>query len=233
METGRVATSDGRLPLDSIIAAAWMRRYEPDMFLNNPAGRCCGEQLYHPELPLEKREADGEWFWACSFAQYHPLGEQIDYWHKRFDSDEAADRVDFDGRRGKVHISSGYYKNYRMPIVYLLIPEIRWYAVGESDEILSLLSTIVGVGKKTGIGYGTVSEWKVEPWPVDMSCHDLNGRLMRAIPKRGGPHYTGIRPPYWHPDNAARCVLPPVGGYREIDWFAEVGLLEASDGRPN
>jgi len=208
LETGQVATTDGRLPLDSIIAAAWMRRHRPDLYYNNPAGRCGGAILFHPTLPLERRETDGEWYWACSFAQYELHGEHIAYWHKRFNVDEATRRVDFDGRRGRVPTSSGYYKEYRMPIVYLVTPELTWYAVGNGDKLRSLLDTIIGVGKKTGMGYGMVAEWRVEPWPEDLSCHDSAGKPMRAIPQTDGPHIAGIRPPYWHPENAARCILP-------------------------
>lgn len=235
LETGRVATIDGGLPLDSIMAAAWMRRHKPDMFLNNPAGRCCGDELIHPELPLRRRELAGEWFWACSFGQYQSRGEGIDYSHKRFDADAAAKWVDFGGRRGKIHVSSGYYKNYRHPIVYLLTPEIIWYAVGDAAEVQSLLVTITAIGKRIAIGYGTIADWRVEPYPIDLSCHDQAGRSMRALPDPDGPRLAGIRPPYWHPANMTRCVMPPPGGYSDIDTnidrYAELEYLAAQPQR--
>ena len=227
LESGRVATIDGWLPIDSIIAAAWMRRHRPDLYYETDAGRRTA--LITPELPLERRELGGEWFWAASCAQYKQLAESLAYSHRRFDDTEAAARVDFAGRRGKVHTQSGYYKNQRLPLVYIVTPRLVWYAVGDQGEVESLLAMIPGIGKKTATGYGAVAEWMVEPWPLDLSCVDELGRPMRALPGANGPDYGGIRPPYWHPSNQARCWRPPPGGWQvdnqEIDWYDAVDAI--------
>ena len=227
LESGRVATMDGWLPLDGILAWAWMLEHNPDLLWHTDAGR--RGDLVTPELPLERRELGGEWFWAASFAQYKQLAESIAYSHKRFDDTEAAGRVDFGGRRGKVHTQSGYYKNQRLPLVYIVTPRLVWYAVGDQGEVELLLAMIPGIGKKTATGYGAVAEWMVEPWPIDLSCVDERGRPMRALPGANGPDQGGIRPPYWHPVNQTRCWQPPPGGWPEdaqgIDWYDAVGAI--------
>ncbi len=215
MADGSVATVDGFLPLDSILAAAWMMRERPEEYYLNRAGLLTAEELFHPPLPLERRELAGEWFWACSFAQYRQLAEGIDWWHKRFDATPAEEFVDFGGRRGKVSDKSGSFKSYRMPLVYILAAELTWHLVGDQVGVESLLASITGIGKKVGIGYGQVAEWRVEPWPEDLSCRDSAGRPMRSLPTRDGPFYGGIRPPYWHPANQAMCDRPEAGGWMD------------------
>lgn len=231
LETGQVGTVDGRLPIDGIIAAAWMRRHRPDLFYHTDAGR--REDLIVPELPLERRTLNGDWFWAASFAQYEAATEGLTHTHKRFDDTQAAEYVDFGKRRGRVHTQSGYFKAQRLPLVYIVTPQLTWYAFGDLAEVRSLLETIPAVGKKTARGFGDVAQWRVEPWPEDLSCVDARGRLMRALPDPQGSDHGGIRPPYWHPSNWAWCWRPPAGGYRgdaseDIDWFAAVDELEAA-----
>ncbi len=211
---GRVATVDGFLPLDSILAAAWMRLNRPDLYYGQDCGRLPADELFHPPLPLERRTENGEWFWACSFAQYTPVGEGIDHWHKRFDA-QYERYVDFQGRRGRVADKSGPYKSYRMPLVYMVAPTLTWYAVGDGAAVESLLAGIAGIGKKVGIGYGQVARWTVEDWGEDLSCRDRRGRPMRTLPTKDGPFYGGIRPPYWHPANQVMCARPEAGGWNE------------------
>jgi CRISPR type IV-associated protein Csf3 len=208
LETGQVATIDGWIPLDSILALAWMRRRHPERVLINRAGGISGDELFHPELPLERREVAGEWFWACSFARYVKLAEEIAYWHKRFD-DQREGYLDLGKRKGgRVNVKSGPLKNYRMPLVYMVTPELTWYLVGDREEVESLLTLVPAIGKKSAMGMGQVREWLVESHPNDCSCYDESGRLMRSIPDPEGPDHAGIRPPYWHPANQVRCRRP-------------------------
>lgn len=218
LESGQVATFDGNLPLDSILAAAWIRRHYPNEFWVGAPNRV-GDEWIEARLPLERRESAGEWFWAASFARYRPLSEEITYWHKRFD-DNMANFLDLGGRRGRINTKSGGFKSYRMPLVYMVTPELTWYIVGEREEVAGLLGMIPAVGKKHSAGYGFVAAWHVEPWPIDLSCRDERGQPMRAIPTRDGPLECGVRPPYWHPVNRVRCEMPvPWGGVEE--WESE------------
>lgn len=217
---GCIVSSDGLFPLDAILAAAWMRLNHPESYYND--GGRSGELIEAP-LPLARVNIAGEWLWAASVAQYRLYGEQIYYWHKRFD-DYLAERY-LDKLR-KINTQSGQYKNYRMPINVLLVGELNWFCVGDPIQIKNLLSTISGIGKKRAYGFGSIvlneqgkPNWIVEPWPEDWSIRGPGGRLMRIVPFSGkvteGATFRvwGIRPPNWHPANQVLAEIPRVG-----DW---------------
>ncbi|NLZ54649.1 MAG: hypothetical protein GX892_16220 [Thermoanaerobacteraceae bacterium] len=205
MLDGRVATVDGYLPLDGILAMAWMRKNRPEL-----VGRPIDfNNFINAELPLKRCGQNDDWYWACSFACYVPLKENRRYWHKRFDQDMGEQYIDFGGRRGAINVKSGQYKNYRMPLNYILTPKIEWYAVGDKTEIELLLQYITHIGKKPSQGMGKTSKWTVEEWPEDLSW-------LRPIPDENGDDFTAIRPPYWYFEN-----------YRRVRWHdnGELGAL--------
>ncbi|MFZ3132841.1 MAG: hypothetical protein WA125_17485 [Desulfosporosinus sp.] len=199
---GRIATTDGYLPFDSILAAAWIKKYHPEKYYNSDPS--IDAEIIKPELPLKKLDGD---IYATSFAQFRKAGEETAYWHKRFDAQLAEDYVDFAGRRGRINTTSATYKAYRMPLNIILTPEIVWYVVGGKEEIESLLDEIPSLGKKTSQGFGQVTEWVVEKVKQDWSIWK-NGILMRNIPDQDGDSEWGVRPPYWYQLNVVRCRMP-------------------------
>lgn len=211
LQTGQVISSDGFLPLDSILAAEWMRRNYPDLLLND--GIKTGE-LIEADLPLKRVEHPKGWYYACSFAQYEKQGEYIAHWHKRFDAALAEQHIGFGKRRGNVTVKSGRYKNYRMPVVVILADRLEWYCVGDIDGIRDLLNGVLAIGKKRSQGYGMVEEWIVEEWPEDWSEVGPDGKLMRAVhelPENvSGARMMmwGVRPPYWFRENQKVMCLP-------------------------
>lgn len=194
---GQIATYDGYLPLDSILAYAWMRKHHPEELekgtVLNP------EEIITPTLPLDKRGEGDDWYWACSFAKFECLEETKRYWHKRLDQKLAEEYIDFGKRRGAVNVKSGTFKAYRIPLNIMIIPKIEWYAVGDKAEIQSLLSYITHIGKKCSQGFGHVREWTVETTPEDLSGN-------RPMPDSNGDLEIAIRPPYWMAPNVRRCT---------------------------
>lgn len=211
LQTGQVSTVDGYLPLDSILAAEWMRRNHPELMLND--GTKTGEIIY-ADLPFKKINHPKGWYWACSFAQYEKQGEYIAHWHKRFDECLAEKHIEFGEQRGKVLVNAGRYKNYRMPIVVILTDKLEWYCVGDPDGIRDLLDGVAAIGKKRSQGYGLVDKWIVEDWPEDWSEVGPSGKLMRAVhelPKtveKAQVMIWGMRPPYWLQSNKSVMYLP-------------------------
>lgn len=189
MWTGKIATTDLYLPLDAMLEYVWIQQNHPEL-LEVSQSSIPPDELVVSDLPLEKRGEGYDWYWACSFACGEPKREEILHWHKRFDFDLATKHVDFGNRRGKVDVKSGYYKNYRMPIVTYLVPKLEWYAVGELKEVALLVDEITHIGKKRSQGFGRVASWAVEEWTEDLSH-------LRAIPDPEGDMEMGIRPPYW------------------------------------
>lgn len=200
MMTGEIITYDKYLPFDAAMADIWMRENHPEIMASSQSS-ISQDNLIIAELPLARLGQGDDWYWACSFACGEILGEEIVYWHKRFDSQNAEEFVDFGKRRGAVNTSSAKYKNYRMPMVKVLVPELVWYAVGELSDVERLVKKIPALGKKRSQGFGIVREWIVAEWPEDLSS-------LRAIPDENGEFYTGIKPPYWLPLNKRRCHIP-------------------------
>lgn len=200
MLDGRIATTDLCLPIDSMLAWAWMAKHHPDLLSHDPT-RTKGVEIIDPILPLVKRETNGHWYWAASFALGEPKKEFRTHWHKRYDLQAAVEYADFDGRRGKVDVGRGNYKNYRMPLTIFLVPELTWYVVGDLEAIKDLVCRITSIGKKRSQGYGKVREWTVEAADEDLSN-------LRAIPDPDGDAIYGVRPPYWLESNVMRVVMP-------------------------
>ena len=216
MQDGRIAGTDPWFPLDSIMAAEWMRRNHPEAFYN-ASSHMLTNDLIIPDLPLGRRGAGDLWYWACSFNTERPMGEAIKHWHKRFD-DQLEQHIDFGSKRGKIDVKSGKYKAYRMPMVVQLYDRLTWYAVGDVDGARDLCSGMTHLGKKSSQGFGVVDYWEVEPWPEDWS-EVRNGRLTRAVPMELGlpkgvqssrVAVYGIRSPYWMSEHQRVCFMPEV-----------------------
>ena len=207
---GRIAGTESYFPLDSILAAEWIRRHHPEQFYTPPPPGV-SEGWIEASLPFERR-GDGErWYWACSFNQAGVVTEYVTHWHRRFD-DSLERYVDFQGRRGKVEEQKGPYKAYRAPLNILLLPWLEWYAVGDAVAVRELCAGIPAIGKKPAQGYGMVERWEVEPWPHDWS-EVRDGRLTRAVYELpegviGQRRIYGMRPPYWQRENQAEVWLP-------------------------
>lgn len=208
--------SDEYLPLDALIRAQalWNAFGWPDRSI--PGGDAHdGPQLPPRSIPLAKRSAGRQWYYACSFAQPQPwwVAEGVDHWNKRFDA-SLADLVDFGNRTARVIVEQGRYRAYHMPMYYRVTEHIEWYCVGEANILQMLLSTVSGIGKKRAYGWGRVSEWRVETWPYDWS-EWRDGRPTRALPLEASGrgrafnirHY-GLRPPYYGAASQMRVLMP-------------------------
>jgi CRISPR type IV-associated protein Csf3 len=216
MQDGRVASTDPWLPLDSILAAEWMRQNHPEAFYNASSHMLTNDFIV-ADLPFERRGAGDDWYWACSFNTEAPLHEYVMHWHKRFD-DRLEKYIDFGGKRGRVDTKSGKNKAYRMPLVVQLFDRLTWYAVGNMEAVRDLCLTVTHLGKKSSQGLGAVDYWDVEPWPEDWS-EVREGRMTRAVPVElglsegaqvGRIWQHGIRPAYWMNEHQRVCFMPEV-----------------------
>lgn len=218
LRTGVV--SDEFLPLDSILYSQSCR----DKFGPEEISISGGNQellIDRYEMPLEVRERNGEWYYACSFVQpaHWWKSEGRDHWNKRFDLAES-DVVDFAGKRGAVNVQSARYRAYHMPVYYKVTDKVSWYCVGDAEIIRYLLSTVTHVGKKGVQGWGRVIRFDVEEIESDWSeCKD--GIPTRALPAskddlqkimvKGAAfkaRHCGFRPSYYVKSNQALCLVP-------------------------
>jgi len=208
-----ICGNDPFFPLDGILQtkALWDEYGEGFRSLPDPKMR-----LVYPSddsMPVLKRHADSPyWYYACSFAIYETQAEEVQYWHKRF-RDQYADLVDFGKRSAKVNLASGPYRGYRMPLRTFVVAEMTWYLVGDLAGVERLLQRARAIGKKRAYGNGEVLKWEVETTDQDLS-EQAEGVWTRAVPAILLKNhlldmtYHAYRPPYWHAENMALCVMP-------------------------
>jgi CRISPR type IV-associated protein Csf3 len=201
--------SDRCLPLDGIIFNHFVRD-KMGAKTHTLARQSTVPDFSGFNLPFLKRNTnEPDWYYACSFAVWpeHTKRDKHEY-AKRFDFQEAIDRVDFQGKRGKVETSRGEYKNYFVKEYTWNCMYIDWYCRGVKSEIENLLSFCTHVGKKSSQGCGSVLRWEVNETDRDWWKRNDKGLLMRAIPSKSGLLTYGIRPSYWHPHHQALIVGP-------------------------
>lgn len=146
--------------------------------------------------------------WVCS--DLRPQGDSIrsqEYWHKRY-PESRHDEV----KKSKLpNARSGRWKEYRVPISTIHVPEIRAICIGNAAEIMRLLSEVSHVGKKAGMGYGRVLQWKASRLEQDIETTREAALRARPIPVeylmdaegemtlRAGDNYSrrGWSCPYW------------------------------------
>jgi len=218
LRTGVV--SDELLSLDGVLYAQLCRDNLGAEEVSIPGGN--HELLIdRAEMPLAIRERNGEWYYACSFAQPRIWwkSEAQDHWNKRFDLAES-DVINFQGKRGAVNVQSARYRAYHMPIYYCITNRVYWYCVGDAEMIKYLLSTLTHLGKKCSQGWGRVIRFDVENIKKDWSEYK-DGLPMRALPttkdellsigKNGAAfkaRYCGFRPSYYIKSNQTLCLMP-------------------------
>jgi len=120
----------------------------------------------------------------------------------------------------RMQINAGPSKGFRIPmeIVHLEHDELRWWCVGDADDVRELLELVHYLGKRRGVGVGRVLEWTVEPcepWGDGFPVV-LDGRPLRPLP----PDWPGlvdpmIMPatltyPYWLMERRQSCAVPVV-----------------------
>lgn len=206
---GRVNTADGLFFLDSILYHAWFLKHAPKVM----TGEQREENAGHFGLPL-RQLPNNRYSASCGF--YHDYGTRVEYWNKRPDWDVKAKYLE---GGGKITVSSGTMRAYRMPQIIHIISDVEFYGYGNIEKVQELLNLIPAIGKKPATGWGVVKEWIVEPWPEDWSTWSPKYGLMRPIPTGEdiGHDLSGyliqdcaIRPPAWKACNQKTCYVPEV-----------------------
>ena len=109
-------------------------------------------------------------------------------------------------------IGSGPQKAYDLALPTVFAQRIQWYGVGDMKRVLHLLrSHVPAIGRKKGLGWGTVGAWSIDNVDDDRSI-EHEGKLMRRMPVqcglRGRSSWAAIRPPYHHRSRVVNAVEP-------------------------
>lgn len=207
---GRFSSTDGIVMLDSILYHAWFIKHAPHVL----EGVYKPEQIGYVGLPLVHLEDNR---WAASKAVYQEIDKIVEHYNKRPDF-FAGDKLDYlDMDKGIISDSVGLYRAYRNPQLIRTVKDgiLTFYAVGKKDKIEELLSLMIGVGKKTVMGFGIVDRWDVEEIEEDYTTEHPKYGLMRPIEvEKADKTYDypimdyAIRPPYWKTINQRLCYVP-------------------------
>lgn len=207
---GRFSSADGILMFDSILYHAWFLKHAPHVL----EGVYKPEQIGYVGLPLVHLEDNR---WAASKAVYQEIDKIVEHYNKRPDF-FAGDKLDYlDMDKGIISDSVGLYRAYRNPQLIRTVKDgiLIFYAVGKKDKVEELLNLMVGVGKKTAMGFGVVSRWDVEEIEEDYTTEHPEYELMRPIEvEKADKTYDcpimeyAIRPPYWKTINQRLCYVP-------------------------
>jgi hypothetical protein len=167
------------------------------------------------EIPVA-REPGGR-FHLASFSIGQVEAVEGDHLNKRF----PVDRWQSLGQPGMraLRLSAGPAKSYRIPaeLYHLRNDELRWFVVGNQQEIRDLLGMCGHLGKKRSTGNGRVREWVVapcDPWGPDFPVA-LGGQPLRPLPL----DWPGVSPdanvahrtltyPYWANERRQLCYVP-------------------------
>jgi CRISPR type IV-associated protein Csf3 len=120
-------------------------------------------------------------------------------------------------KKKKITRGSGHYRDFIIALPYVPAKTVIFYVNGDKSEIESLLSTLVGLGKKTAIGYGFFNDFSITRIQKDKSLVDSGermGRAMRPIPisfLEGSNYQVSLLSyifPYWDKRNITLCANP-------------------------
>ncbi|WP_148103026.1 hypothetical protein [Sulfuricystis multivorans] len=197
-----VLRTGGYLTLDGIIQDAYFRS--------------TGRLLSDDEMPFAK---EGEVFHAS--ACFFPL-QDLAYGnltlYGRLQHDELRSlperalpkrggRYTYESASGEMKAPKGSFQTVNTPFV-------MWFCFGDPDKTLDLLGHVQGIGRKIGMGWGSVDHENVSITTLqEDASFVLHGNAARPIPVemwQGRPQqrrYCAIRYPYWS-SKQVECVVP-------------------------
>jgi hypothetical protein len=115
-----------------------------------------------------------------------------------------------EGNKKKVNLGSGIYKEYHLPFSKIVTKQIKFYVLGNKEQIEYLLNEhIKYIGKKSSYGYGEVLEWDIqliekEQWFYNkvfpFEIEEYKEYLLKRI-------YMAYKPLYRDAENFAECYL--------------------------
>jgi len=120
----------------------------------------------------------------------------------------------FQSGKGKIDTTKGEHKATKKSMIMTAASSVKFWCYGNKDEIAKLLSSVSGIGKKVGQGYGRISSVDVRPVERDLSLLSPEGTLNRVVPEmclyfyEGAAAVMGYRPPYYRSRGWDLCVLP-------------------------
>ncbi len=190
------------IAFDGLLAHLELRRRDPDAYWLLPSKTPLNLDI---EIPVGKLK--GVYRTSSSIFEPKKIFQETIY--KRF---ETKGSLDISKKRKKVHINQGYFKNFMIALPYIPVEKVVFYAFGDRQRIIELLSLMPGLGKKIAIGYGEIDRFEVIETEKDYSLFK-GGLAMRPIPVDRVKRYKesallAYTFPYWDKTLVKECVVP-------------------------
>ena len=209
------------LNFDGLVAHMLLRLTMGQDYYSLPSNDPLGKRVR--ALPLPVRQS---YFSHSSVVLFKNSAEElinveesanIEYVHKRF-HEPGAHLIG--GKKSKINLGSGIYKNYSIRIPYVPARYADVYVEAKPQALLLLMQHVSGLGKKTAYGLGEIAKLEVLPNPHKATAWNPKTKeALRPIPTRFCVDYEDFaylawKPPYWDRRNIDACV--PVGAKCEL-----------------
>jgi hypothetical protein len=223
-----IAVDDWSPGIDQLLIWALLDRH--NRLIANPGVDWANSnhQFILDTLPIEVGDLFGQWYHKCSNPSYLYTAAGIMETTKMWT--QQGQHLDWKGSRRAWNVQGFSTKTWRHKDPLRDTPRIDWYCVGQPDEILSLLESIDGLGKRR---YSQIISWHVEPWDDWHLLRD--GKLTKSIPVSAHPEKCnlpvrqwGWRSPISSSENIDVCYMPSLAVESKwldlplVDWFESI-----------
>jgi len=191
---------------DGLIAHLYWRKHSPELYRSLPSKvvvKKLGDII--PHIPLKKT---GKIFHA-SISLYNLENKYVVSLYKKF----FERKLDYSRmRRKKIDKSRGWFREWKIQLIYIPVKKVYFYANGIYSEIDELLSGLPCLGKKGAAGFGFIKKYSIVEIDEDYSIVK-DGKAMRSIPISMLDWCSDVvsmayRPPYWSKENITLCCPP-------------------------
>ena len=196
---------------DGIVAHLMNRYIDPEGYRALPSKRVV-KKASSVELPIKRTSRDGVSVYHASVSIFDVKDAYTTTIYKRFcEKYLDLNRI----RKKKIDRRRGLFRDFMIKLVYVPARRVTFYTCGDAEALEKLLSALPGLGKKTAIGFGMISNFTIKDVREDRSLVH-KGKAMRPIPVELVKYAEEVVPmayraPYWAKENVKPCV-PPFAG---------------------
>lgn len=206
LERGFSASDRWSPSLDSLLAALQLQ--ENIGWQQYALEQSQNEVTDFTDLPIEKVEVGGVWWWACSMPEFESSHEINRSFFKRFNLDLS---LLIERKVKTIELTKGQFKNYSLSFKEIITKQVTWHVIGDKAEIERLLNQCQQIGSQRGKGLGFVTHWEVKE-----GGDEQKAMFNRAVPAEfaekngitGVKMWRGFRPCLRIVENQCVCVLP-------------------------
>lgn len=190
------------LHLDGIVAHLEARRTLGEDYYTLPSKEPVDLNL---EIPLKKT---GKIYHASSIILDPEMLSAMTI-YKRFNE---ADIQTTQIKKKHIQLAMGLFRSYMIRLPYISTKKVCFFANGDKERLEHSLSHLHAIGKKTVIGFGKITDMKIEEIGTDCSLV-MDGVAMRPLPVDMLSEYSksfwcAYTFPYWDKRLVCECAPP-------------------------